>query len=912
MPLNSGSRLGPYEILAPLGEGGMGEVYRARDTRLDRTVAIKILPAHLSDDPTLRQRFEREAKAISSLNHPHICVLYDVGNQDGTQFLVMECVEGETLAKRLEKGPLPLEQVLKYGTQIADALDKAHRGGVLHRDLKPGNIMLTATGAKLLDFGLAKAAPPLAAGATLTAAATRTTPVTQRGTVVGTFQYMSPEQVEGKDVDARTDIFSFGSVLYEMVTGLRAFPGKSHLSVASAILEKEPEPISKLQPLAPRALDRTIRVCLAKDPEDRWQTVRDLLLELRWIAEGGSQAGVPAPIVSQRKVRERLAWAAVAALAIAAVIAAVGWWHSARTAPAHPFMRFTAELPPGVRINRFRGSQLAISPDGTRIVVGDQSAPTGEWHLAIRWLDQSQFAPLSGTDRAVMPFFSPDSQWLAFFADGKLKKVPVQGGAPVTLCDAPRPRGGSWGDDGNIVAAFNGGLSGLVRVSSGGGTPTSITQLIKVKGETAQGWPQVLPGSQTVLFTAYGTGSPDDAEIAVVSVKTGERKTIYRGGFFGRYLPSGHLVYLQQNTVWSAAFDLGRLAVTAAPQPVLEEVNSNVSGGGDFDFSQTGTLVLVSLNTQISFPYSIWWLDSTGQTKPLQSPPGVYEDPEFSPDGKRLAFELATSVARADIWVKDLERDTVSRLTHLPGRNIPPVWTPDGKSIVFSSYSQGAPGIYWIRADGSGEAQRLTEGKNLAFPRSFSPDGKRLAYVEIGADTHPQIWTAAVEGDRDHPRLGKAEPFQRTSFSQTLPAFSPDGHWLAYSSNESGSYELYVQPFPGPGGKLQISTGGGDYPIWSRNGRQLFFLTPDWRIMVADYTARGNSFTAGKPQAWSQKNLIFLGGNYPYDLAPDGKRFAVVLNAETTTEQGQRPLDSVTVLLNFFDELRRKVPIGKN
>jgi serine/threonine-protein kinase len=890
----------------------MGEVYRARDTRLDRTVAIKILPPHLSEDPILRQRFEREAKAISSLNHPHICVLYDVGKQDGTQFLVMECVEGETLAKRLEKGPLPLEQVLKYGTQIADALDKAHRSGVVHRDLKPGNIMLTASGAKLLDFGLAKAAPPLAAGATLTAAATRTTPITQQGAVVGTFQYMSPEQVEGKEVDARSDIFSFGSVLYEMVTGRRAFPGKSQLSVASAVLEREPEPISMLQPLTPPALDRTIRVCLSKDPEDRWQTARDLLLELKWIAEAGSQAGVPAPRVSHRKLRERLAWAAAGVFVLSTIALATGF--VLRAPKPAQLMRLSVEVSPGTVIERFRGAQLTLSPDGTRIVVAESDA-AGNWRLATRSLDQSQFVPLPGAERASMPFFSQDGQWIAFFADSKLKKIAVHGEAPVTLCDATSPRGASWSDDGNIVAAFNGGSSGLVRVPSGGGVPTAVTQLSKEKGETAHAWPQVLPGSQAVLLTAYGAGAYDDAEIVVVSLKTGERKTVHRGGSFARYLPSGHLVYLQQNTLFAASFDLSRLEVTGAPQPVLEEVNGNWSGGGDFDFSQTGTLVYVNSKVQISFPHSMWWLDSAGQTKPLQVTQGLYENPRFSPDGKRLAFELATSLVRADIWVKDLQRDTTSRLTQLPGRNNYPLWTPDGKSIVFESWGQAAPGFYWIRADGSGEAQRLTDGTNRQVPSSFSPDGNRLAYYQFpqrSVVSRFEIWTAPIEGEPDHPRLGKAEPFLRTSSSERQPAFSPDGHWLAYSSNESGTYELYVRPFPGPGGKAQISTGGGTHPIWSRDGHKLFFLTPDWHIMMAEYTAKDNSFAAGKPQVWSQKTLAWLGGNYPYDLEPDGKRFAVVMNPGGSAEQEQKSTDSVTVLLNFFDELRRKVPAGKN
>ncbi len=914
MALSAGTRLGPYEILEAIGAGGMGEVYRARDTRLERTVAIKILPAQFSSDPVRKRRFEREAKTISSLNHPHICVLYDVGSQDRVEYLVMECVEGETLAKRLEKGAVPLEQVFKYGMQIADALDKAHRSGVIHRDLKPGNIMLTPTGAKLLDFGLAKPAAPLADLATLTAAAAKPSPATEQGSIVGTFPYMSPEQIEGKELDGRSDIFSLGAVLYEMVTGQRAFQGKSQLSVASAILEKEPTPISSLKPMTPPALDHAIRRCLAKDLEERWQTARDLMLELKWIAETESRGGGPGSVASQRDRRERLAWLAAGALAITSVIAAAGWWHSAQIAPQRSPTRLSAELPPGSIINRFRGAQITISPDGTRIVVAE-SEPAGNWRLAMRWLDQSQFEPLAGTERALSPFFSPDGQWLAFFSysDNKLKKIPTQGGPPVTICDAPGyPRGGSWGDDGNIVAAFNGGSSGLVRVSSSGGTPTQLTKPSAEKGETAHAWPQVLPGSQAVLFTAYGSGAYDDAEIDVVSLRTGERKILHGGASFARWMPSGHLAYLRQDTLWTAPFDLSRLAVMAAPQPVVEEVNGSYSGHGDFDFSQTGTLVYVSSNAGISFPYSIWWLESTGETKALQSPPGVYENPRFSPDGKRLAVALASNPMRGDIWVKDLESGTMSRLTRLPGRNNAPVWTPDGKGIVFASYLHAAPGVYWIRADGSGEPQRLTESKTRQVPRSFSPDGKRLAYTQYGADVHAEIWTAPFDGDRDQPRLGNPEAFLRRSYSEIEPAFSPDGRWLAYSSDESGSRELYVRPFPTSEGKIQISTGGGSRPIWSRDGHKLFFLTPDWRIMVTAYVANGDSFTAAKPQVWSPKALLDSGGNYPYDLAPDGKRFAVVLNAVATEEKEQKPIDSVAVRLNFFDELRRKIPSGKD
>jgi serine/threonine-protein kinase len=915
MALSPGTKLGPYEILAVAGAGGMGEVYRARDTRLDRIVAIKVLPQTLLQDPGSRQRLEREARAISALSHPHICTLHDIGHQDGVDYLVMEYLEGETLAERLQKGPLPPDQVMRCGMEIAGALDAAHRRGFVHRDLKPGNIMLTRTGAKLLDFGLAKAAPLPAAGANLTAEVTRATPLTQEGVVAGTFPYMSPEQVEGKEVDARSDIFSFGSVLYEMATGRRAFSGSSQISVASAILEREPEPISALRPLTPPTLDHAIHICLGKDPEDRWQSARDLLLELRWVTEAASQAGAgaTAPVASHRPGHGLLAWLTAAMLAVAAIIATVGWWRAVSTAPPLPPIRLSVELSPGRTIDRFGGAQLALSPDGTQIVVAE-SDDSGNRRLAMRSLDQSTFVPISGAESARVPFFSPDGQWIAFFADGKLKKIAAHGGMPVTLCDAPNfIRGASWGDDGNIVAAFNQGSSGLVRVPSGGGAPIPVTRFSTEKAEATHAWPQVLPGSQAVLFTAYGTGNYEDAEITVVSLKTGERKTLQRGGFYGRYLPSGHLVYLQQNTLWAAPFDLSRLAVTGAPQPVLEEVNGNFFAGGDFGFSQSGTFVYVNSRAEPSIPHSIWWLDSTGQTKPLCVTPGRYENPRLSPDGKRLAFELAPAMAQADIWVKDLERDITTRVTRLPGRNNWPVWTPDGKSIVFSSYLQPASGIYWVRADGAGEAQRLTDGKTMQSPCSFSPDGKRLAYYQWSADFRiSEIWTAPVEGDRDHPRLGKAEAFLRSSFYETLPAFSTDGRWLAYSSNESGNRELYVRPFPGPGGKSQISTGGGSHPIWSRDGRKLFFLTPDWRIMAVDYSAQGDSFAAGRPLLWSQKNLAFLGGNYPYDLAPDGKRFAVVMNPGAAVEQNLRSTDSVTVLLNFFDELRRKVPAGKN
>jgi serine/threonine-protein kinase len=878
----------------------MGEVYRAHDPRMGREVAIKVSAERFSD------RFEREVRAVAALNHPNICQIYDVG----PNYLVMELVEGPTLAERINSGAIPLEEWLAIARQIAEAMEAAHEKRITHRDLKPANVKITPQGVvKVLDFGLAKIADPVAAAPGVPdASPTLTLPqATRVGVILGTAAYMSPEQASGKPVDKRTDIWSFGVVQWEMLTGHRLFDGETISHVLADVLRGSID-FDKLPKETPRAIRELLKRCLDRDVKTRLRDIGEARIILT-----RPMGGTDVPQRAEARPA-KLPWAVAAALLVALAIAGWGWWRGSRSVPPHSPIRLNAVMSPATTLDRFRGSQLALSPDGTRIVVAE-SDRDGKWRLVMRSLDQSQFAPLSGAEQARTPFFSPDGQWIAFFAGGKLKKIPVQGGSPVTLCDAPAvPGGASWGDDGNIVAAFNSGAAGLVRVPSGGGASTAATELNKEKGQTVYTWPQVLPGSQSVLVTTYSIEAVrrrayDAAEIDVVSMRTGERKTVQQGGFFGRYLLSGHLVYLHESTLFAAPFDLSRLAVTGSPQPVLEEVNVNVSGGGDFDFSQTGTLVYVSSKGQRPSP--VLWLDTAGRTQPLLTAPGTYENPRFSPDGKRLAFELATSPVRADIWMKDLERDTISRLTHLPGRNNDPVWTPDGKSVVFRSYFQANGGLYWIRADGVGEAQRLTDGQAVEVPYSFSPDGKQLAFSRNDAVLGSEIWTVPVEGDRDHPRLGKAEPFLRTSFFEGYPAFSPDGRWLAYSSNETGRFEVYVRPFPGPGSKSQISIDGGSYPIWSRNGRELFFLTLDWRIMAADYTANANPFAAGKPKVWSPTSLLYMGGNYPYDLAADGKRFAVNLYPGGTVEREQRLIDSVTVLLNFFDELRRRVLVAK-
>src|SRR2546426_456486 len=638
MPLSSGTRLGPYEILNPLGAGGMGEVYRARDTRLGRDVAIKILPPHLSESTEARQRFEREARSVSSLNHPHICALYDIGSQDGTEYLVMEYLEGETLAQRLETGPLPLEQFLRAAIEIADALDKTHRHGVVHRDLKPANVMLTKAGAKLLDFGLAKARPPaLQDLSTLpphrqplgTDAGCR--PITAEGMIVGTVQYMAPEQLEGHEgheADARSDIFSFGAVLYEMATTRKAFEGHSAASVIAAILEKDPPPISQLQPLFPPALERLVKTCLAKDPDERWQTVHDVLLELKWVAEAGSQAGVPAPVVSHRKLRERLAWAAAGVMTLIAIAFAIGFVLPAPKLPQP--VRPSAEIGGGANLFIGLGPSAGLSPDGPRLAFVGQGADQKR-RIYVRPLDQLQAGALSGTENARNPFFSPDSQWIAFFADRMLKKISVQGGAPVTLCDAPEDRGGSWSEDGTIVFAPDRRVA-LSKVSSAGRTPEPLTTLDKQAGEVTHRWPQVLPGGKAVLFTSSTNGDNyEDSDLVVYSTPSGKRKTVHRGGFQARYLPIGHLVYLHKGTLFAVPFDLKRLEVTGQAAPILEGVvNAPAYGGAQFSFSETGNLVYVAGHSVQNV--SLYWMDREGKFQPLRETPGDYYNPALSPD----------------------------------------------------------------------------------------------------------------------------------------------------------------------------------------------------------------------------------------------------------------------------------------
>jgi len=891
MPILPGRRLGPYEILSAIGAGGMGEVYKARDTRLGRTVAIKVLPTHLADRADLRERFEREAKTIASLNHPNICTLYDIGHQDGIDFLVMEYLEGETLTQRLQKGSLPMEQVLKYATEIADALDKAHRKGVTHRDLKPGNIMLTKSGTKLLDFGLAKlnqeASP---ANVSLSELPTAKDPLTAQGVIVGTLHYMAPEQLEGKEVDPRTDIFAFGAVVYEMASGMKAFEGRSQASVIGAILKDDPPLISSIKPMTPPALDRTVNRCLAKEPEKRWQTASDLCEELRWIAEAGSQI-TKAPAVAVEGIRRPGRRAVILSLGVflfGAVVASLVIWNL-KPSPPRPVSHVAITLPPGQQFAVEAGIDVAISPDGTHLAYAVRQGDTTQLYL--RAMDSPESRPMPGTEGANSPFFSPDGQWLGFFAGGKLMKISVSGVAPQTLCDAPISAGATWGSQGTIV--FGNFPEGpLQQVSDAGGAPQPLTHL--ERGEISHRWPEFLPGGKAVLFAA-ATNSENwnNARIAVQSVQTGERRNLVQGGMYPHYAPTGHLVFAQGGTLMAVRFDSQQLTTTGSAVPVVDNVlQAPTYGSAEYSFSDSGSLVYVPGNVQV-VPSRLVWVNRSGGEQPLSAPPRAYMLPKLSPDGRRVAVVIAEQ--EPQIWLYDLPRETLSRFTFEGDANNGPLWTPDGRRIVFNSNKEGQKNIFWQLADGSGGLERLTTSKYIHVPGSWSPDGQLLAFAEVNSTTGFDIWVLRM-GDR------KAQLFLRTPFNEQAPQFSLDGRWLAYYSNESGRSEIYVQPYPGPGGKWQISTEGGKDPLWNRNGRELFYRSGN-KMMAVEITTQP-SFSAGTPKILFDGQYQSVNQSSPnYDVSADGQRFLMLKPIEQAAQ--------INVVLNWFEELKQKVPNGK-
>ncbi len=910
MLLSEGDKLGHYQILGPLGAGGMGEVYRAHDTQLDRDVAIKVLPHALASDPLRLARFDREAKILAALNHPNIAVIYGLIECGGGRALVMELVEGETLTLLIKRGPMSVKDSCKAGRQIAEALEAAHDKGVVHRDLKPGNIMVTPAGVvKVLDFGLAamvqsdRATPgdPNNSPTLITAG-------TMAGTILGTASYMSPEQTEGLPVDKRADIWSFGVVLWEMLTGKRLFEGKSISHTLADVLRKE---IDFSNPSAPAPIRELLERCLDRETKTRLRDIGEARVTLDNVITGAySKEDPPAKTVGP--LRKWTPWA-VAALAL--VVAAVSAWRlfsTPRTAN-RPLMRLSDDLGP----EAIRGSRVTavLSPDGRRIVFTGRS-PGGGRQLFTRRLDQPAATPLAGTESSssaspFLPFFSPDGEWIAFFADGKIKKVPAEGGSAITLGDASRnPFGGSWGADGNIILGTG---SGLMRMPGAGGVAQSVKG-----GDGFQIFPQVLPGAQAVLFSGpYGSGSNwenwEDLDIGVLQFSTGQTKTLLHSGYWPRYLPTsgdmGHLVYMHEGTLFAVGFDPQRLEIRGTPVPLLDDIGASsniIDGGGQFAFSDTGTFVYLSGRPENNV-FPIQWLDATGKTTPLVAQPGIYNTPRLSPDGSRLAYTVGGGKS-ADVWVYDLERQTPTQVTFTAPGTREVAWAPDSKHIVFSD----GMALWWIRADGSGQPQKLLEKSADPRPFSFSPtlgkDG-RLAFVQVGAGA-PGTYTLPVDlSDPERPRAGKAESSSADpKIVELYPAFSPDGKFLAYASSESGRGEVFVRSFPGPGGKWRISTDGGRFPAWSRNTHEILFLGDDDHIMAVKYTSQGDTFSPGIPHVWSPTQIRRMGLHPNFDLSPDGKR--VVMFPGPTAEQSQGSLH-VTFLLNFFDEVRRRVPAGK-
>jgi eukaryotic-like serine/threonine-protein kinase len=877
MALSNGTKLGPYEIQGPVGAGGMGEVYRARDTRLDRTVAIKILSAHLSDNPELRQRFEREAKSISSLNHPHICTLHDVGVQDGTSYLVMEYVEGETLLTRLEKGPLPIDQVLKIGTEVADALDKAHRQGIVHRDLKPGNIMLTKTGAKLLDFGLAKEAMPQSGAATLTAMTMRNTPVTQQGTIVGTFQYMSPEQVEGKEVDARSDIFSFGVVLYEMVTGKRAFEGKSQLSVASAILEKEPQPISVAQPMTPPALERAINRCLAKEPDDRWQTARDLELELKWIAQGGTQVGTPAPVVARRRSSQKLAWVIAGLAAAAAIAFAIGYLNRAPV-PAQALR--VSILPPDQKT--FDPLSVALSPDGTKLAFVATSSGSAS-QLWVRPLDSTAGQPLAGTDDASFPFWSPDSRSLGFFAQGKLKIIDASGGAVQTLADAPSTRGGSWGADGTVLYTPD-STSPLMRIPAAGGAPSAM--VIHVDEKLSRGsprWPSFLPDGRHFIFFELGSDSEGSVQgnIHLAALDSQEDTVLATSDCRGQY-GSGHLVFVRGGNLMTQTFDEKSLKLDGTPVPIAEEVRVDARGAAGFSVSNEGKLVFAGGQ---GTTLDLAWYDRTGKKGDVIDT-GTFQDAHISADGKKVAAARRDAGGHLEIYLYDLTRGTKSQFSFSQSRDDDPIWSPDGSTIVFDSARSGKIDLYTKPANGAHDEELLYHDELDKYPSSWSADGKYIAYEAVHL-AHVDVWVMPMFGDR------KPFPFLQANHNSRYPAISPDVKWMAFTSNESGHNQVYIVGFPKAGGRFLVGDGFG--PIWNRSGRELYYIDDRFQVVAVEVAAQGESVELGKPQVLFATQIL---GTAEFTAASDGSRFLMM----------QAPLQSspsLTLVVNWPQEPKK-------
>jgi len=885
-----------YRIVEKLGQGGMGEVYQAKDQKLGRDVAIKVLPEEFAKDADRVARFQREAKLLASLNHPNIAAIYGLEESGGTNFLVLELVEGETLADQLKRGPIPVEESLKLALQIAEVLEAAREKGVIHRDLKPANIKITPNGkVKVLDFGLAKAFAGGQADLNLSNSPTLSNAATQQGVILGTAAYMSPDQAKGKAVDKRADIWAFGCILYECLTGKRAFEGETVTETLAAILTREPA-WDLLPSAVPRPIRFTLRRCLRKDPKLRFHEIADVRIELDEIGE--ESGSVSAAIVPRTDRTPRwpvvFPWLLSCSLAILVVAELLTAWKPQK-ADHRPLMRFSLLMPGSPPLAWFTIQSsvatpnygLAISPDaGFVVYLADIGAAT---QLYLRPLDQAAADPIPFTEDASDPFISPDGKWVGFFARGELKKVFLQGGPPKIVCNAVNSRGGSWGDDGTIVFGLVSG--GLWRVSAEGGTPTQITSLDQSRGEISHRFPRLLPGGKAVIFTIKTNliGSFDDAEIAVARLDTGERHILVEGGSCAEYAPSGHIVYAHGGSLLAVPFDESRLAVTGSPKPVLGGVTTDPSSGATMFSSSSSGILTYAPGTNRPIEGLLIWRDQQGRLEQLAET-RCYADPRLSPNGQQLAVRILA--ANDDVWLYEISRHAFSRLTLGGGNYYAPVWTPDGKRLLYSSDKTGRSNLYWKDADGSGAEQRLTTCDFQQIATSFTPDGKTVVFDQDSPSGGRDIWTLTMQADE------KPCPFVQTPFDEQGGAVSPDGRWLAYVSNDSGRDEVYVQSFPKPARRWTISNGGGKSPVWGTGGNELFYRNGNKMMLVA-VTARP-PFSATSPRvAFDLPPRVSQ-----YDVARDG-RFLMIQN------QGQGSVDTLNVIINWFEELKRLVPTGK-
>jgi serine/threonine-protein kinase len=901
MTLAAGTLLGPYRIEAAIGAGGMGEVYRARDTRLDRIVAIKVLPAALTSDPQFRERFDREARTISSLNHPHICTLHDIGTQDGVAFLVMEHLDGQTLADRLQNGPLAAADVLRYALQIADALDKAHRRGIVHRDLKPGNVMLTRTGAKLVDFGLARlsSATAPAGGETRLVSVPAAAPITSEGTLLGTFEYMAPEQLQGEDADARADLWAFGCVLYEMSTGRRAFEGKTPASVIAAILERQPPPMAHLQPMTPPAFERVVRTLLAKDREERFQSAFDVALDLKWIQEGQPGGELAAAVIAPRRRNERLGWTA-AATVLAATAAVAAWWLKPAPAVDRVVSRFAYPLPQEQAFTRAGRRVVAISPDGRRI------AYVANKQLYVRALDQVEPQPIPGTNEDPLePVFSPDGQWIAYFVPDTpsssptvtLRKIPAAGGPAVTLCQlASLPSGASWSNGtiafGQFVAA---GVDAIEAVPDSGGTARVIASVDPKDGRASQ--PQLLDDGTRLLFAVVRPRVGNvEGQIFIQNLDGSSRRLLVTDGSNPQVVSDRLLLYTGGSTMFGVAFDAVRGTVTGSPVVLLQGVMMrNSTGEAQFGVSRNGTLVYVP---DRGGKRVLVWVDQDSHEHPIAMPPRGYSYPRLSPDGTRIA--VTSDDDDSDVWIWDVQRDAPLRLTTGAAVELYPTWMPDGRRIVFRSGSGSSLDIFRKAADGTGATEALTTNSGGGEPLSVSPDGKQLVYRRGAGVAHNDLMLLPLDGS------GPARPLlANPAYNERNAEISPDGRWLAYESDDSGQPEVYVRPFPNvDAGRWPVSSNGGTRPAWARSGRELFFESGNPAHLIAVSIQTGATLTYGKPRTLFDVTRYQVGERpgRDYDVAADG-RFLLTRPVDRDVTAGS----GFVVVSQWIDEVRGRV-----